>query len=183
MITLIIGPSAVGKTTIVNELLSCPESSSLLGHPIVTITTRAPRDEDENYQYATIAEFDRLLKEERFAEWANVHGNYYGTLKDYFLDTDLTKNFYKVIDYQGALKLIDEFGANRFTTVFIYPRSLSELKQRLQKRNDGNENIRLSNALHEMTQANKFDYVLINEDVNETSLNLKRILLRRSVVI
>lgn len=179
MITLIIGPSAVGKTTIVNRINECPEHSSLLGKPINTITTRPPRDEDEHYEYVSIDEFKRLIEEDRLAEWANVHDNFYGTHSKYFSDT--SDNYYKVIDYQGALQLMQEYGEQLFTTIFIYPKSLEELRYRLNLRSDGNEEKRFSNALKEMSHANLFNYIIINDDLDE-SISKVKIILSRSII-
>ncbi|MFN7683808.1 MAG: guanylate kinase [Oligoflexia bacterium] len=168
-------PSGAGKTTLCARLLEDFQELRLS----ISTTTRAPRGQEkhgEAYFFASEQEFKSGISEGRFAEWALVHGNYYGTsrktLEDFF------REGFSVlldIDVQGSASLKKTFGA-RCDTIFISPPSMAVLEQRLRARGtDSEESIlrRMRNAELEMSRASEFDHVLINDDLEGTSLKLK----------
>ena len=159
-------PSGAGKTTLRRAVLN--QISDLLYS--VSYTTREPREGEQNgddYYFITKNEFEEGIAEDRWAEWADVHGNYYGT-SAVFLNRKLTagKDVLLDIDVQGAGKLIKRYPDS--ITIFIMPPSFALLKQRLQSRaTDSNATIRLrlKNAKAEMAQKKKYRHVIINDQL------------------
>ncbi|MCL2161329.1 MAG: guanylate kinase [Betaproteobacteria bacterium] len=156
-------PSGAGKTTLVHELLRRDANLRLS----VSYTTRAPREGEKDgreYHFIETGRFLEMRDTGGFVEWAEVHGNYYGTSRDW-----LTEQFGKgldtllEIDWQGARQVREAFPES--VGVFVLPPSLSELENRLRKRGtDSEETIarRLQAALGEMRHVQEFAYVIIN---------------------
>lgn len=179
-------PSGAGKTTLCRKLLENFPSLILS----ISSTTRAPRGTEKNgieYFFLTREKFEKEIQRNRFAEWAQVHGNFYGTSKDVIEKAFQTGNSVLLdIDVQGAEQLKKNYPDSCFQ-VFIAPPSLQELEFRLRARNtDSEETIqkRLQNAKAEMEQSHKFDVVIINDSFDrayeelqtlfETELHLSR---------
>ena len=177
-ILLVSGPSGSGKSTLLNRLLK--EEKNL--YFSISSTTRKIREGEKdgvNYHYISEDEFKKGIEEDSFLEWAHVHNNYYGTsLKPVLKALDEGKIAIFDIDVQGfhiARKKIGEI----ITSVFVTTPSKSELKRRLEGRGtDSAETIcnRLSNAIREMEHISEYDYVLINDDIEESYRNLQAIL-------
>ncbi|RUM32270.1 MAG: guanylate kinase [Aquifex sp.] len=171
-------PSGTGKTTVAQKLLS--EVSDL--KRIVTYTTRSPRPYEQNgvdYVFVSVEEFEKKIEEGFFLEYANVYGNYYGTPKK---DIEETINLEKkdallVIDVQGAFKVKKVFP--EAVTIFLLPPSFEELKRRIEGRGyvDSNVNRRLETAKGEVPCARFFDYIVINDYLNEAVEKVKSIIL------
>lgn len=165
LILILSAPSGAGKTSLCRELFkSFPDMKES-----VSYTTRAPREgeiEGEAYHFVSHDEFERMVAEDSFAEWATVHGNMYGTA----LRTleEARKNGIDLvldIDCQGALKLKEQFDGGVY--VFIMPPSLEELRRRLEGRSSDSQEVierRISRAADEIRESRWYDYIIINDD-------------------
>lgn len=168
-------PSGAGKTTLCQRLLrDFPEL--VLS---ISSTTRAPRGQEKDgreYFFLKREEFQSRIDQGRFAEWASVHGNFYGTSKD-VIETAFQagKSVLLDIDVQGAASLRQAFPECCFT-VFVSPPDLATLEQRLRARGtDSEESIqrRVSNARDEMKHAALFDVVVMNDDLDRAYSEVK----------
>jgi guanylate kinase len=168
-------PSGAGKSTIARNLLENDPMFTL--SVSVTTRTRRPSEIDGvHYQFVTIREFQRLRDSDALAEWAEVHGNYYGTPRD-AVERALAsgRDMLFDIDWQGAAQLRDKMRGD-LVEVFILPPSMKELHARLKRRaEDSAETIsrRLRNARDEIAKWRDYDYVIINDDL-DTSYNAVR---------
>ena len=165
---VISGPSGCGKGTICSELLKNNPDLFLN----ISMTTREPREgevDKKDYHFISKEEFEKRIKEDKFLEYATVHyGNYYGTPKDE-VEKKLAKGIDVIleIDIQGALKVNNSMPEGIF--IFIMPPSMRELKRRLIKRNtETKEQIidRFKKAYQEINEVNKYNYIVINDDIN-----------------
>lgn len=164
---IVSSPSGAGKTTIVDAVLK--RDKSVLR--VVTATTRAPRKgekDGKDYHFLTIKQFEQAIKKGQMLEWAQVHTHYYGIPKK-SVDTLLKKGICPilVIDVQGARTVKSEYP--QAATVFIVPPSLKELKKRILGRNDNTQDIeiRLETAKKEMQELDRYDYALLNDDLEK----------------
>ena len=161
-------PSGAGKSTIARNLLESDDEFSLS----VSVTTR-PRRSSEidgvHYRFLSDIDFQRLRDTDALLEWAEVHGNHYGTPREPAERSMAEgRDMLFDIDWQGALQLQEKMPAD-VVSVFILPPSLSELKSRLQRRaEDAADAIRtrLANARAEMEHWRDYDYVVINDDLD-----------------
>lgn len=158
---VITGPSAVGKTSLAKEIFRKYKNFS----PSVTYTTRPERKgttEDKIMYYVSEAKFKKMIKADRFIEWALVYQNYYGTSKNALLRRLAKKNVLINIDVQGALQIIKIFP--EATSIFILPDNLQFLASRLTQRGTPLKvkKIRLATAAKEIKQAKKFTYQVKN---------------------
>lgn len=163
------GPSGVGKSTLCSRLRQdFPE----LGLS-VSYTTRAPRAGEADgvhYHFVSRERFDQMVEEGAFVEWAEVHGNRYGTSWDEVrqrLDNGLSVLF--DIDWQGAVNLRKAFSET--VTVMVLPPSIDELERRLRGRGTDEETVilhRLANALGEIQQTPAFEFAIVNEGLDES---------------
>ena len=164
---IVSSPSGAGKTTIVDAVLKKNKTVSR----VVTATTRAPRKGEKNgkdYHFWTIKQFEQAIKKNQMLEWAQVHTHYYGIPKKSVNDL-LKKGICPilVIDVQGARTVKAQYP--KAVMVFIVPPSLRELKKRILGRNDNTQDIeiRLETAKKEMKEIDKYDYALLNDDLQE----------------
>lgn len=178
---VISAPSGAGKTTLCQKLLQDFPELALS----ISSTTRAPRGTEQHgkeYYFLTKAEFEAQIAAGRFAEWALVHGNYYGTSKDTIERTFATgKSVLLDIDVQGAASLRKAF-PERCHTLFIAPPSLATLESRLRARKtDSEETIqkRVRNAQNEMGRMPEFHEVVINDQLDAAYAELQAIVARR----
>ena len=175
---IISGPSGAGKGTLVKMLIE--EFPNIQFS--ISYTTRKPREgeiDGIDYVFISKEEFKKLIEKDMFAEWANVHGNYYGTPRKE-IEEKLNKGFDVVfdIDVQGAKNLKQNLRQGVF--VFILPPSIEELKRRLIKRGSDDPKtieIRLKNAQKEMESIDEFEYVILNDDLNKAYDKLRCIYL------
>ncbi len=172
------GPSGAGKGTIHNELLRTEENLTYS----VSMTTRSPREgEKEGVDYFFVSEeqFKKEIKNKSFLEYALVHGNYYGTPKKSVLDSlDKGLDVILELDIQGALKIKENYPDGIF--IFIMPPSMRELKNRLVKRGtETKEKIieRFKNAYKEINELSKYNYVVINDEVDKAVEKVRAIML------
>lgn len=174
---VVAAPSGAGKSSLVKAL----RSFDARVYPSVSHTTRAPRGQEKHgreYYFASDAEFDAMVANDAFVEWANVHGKRYGTSKKGIQDR-LSKgeDVLLEIDYQGALQVRNAFP--QAVLIFILPPSWEELRSRLENRGEDAPEVielRMKNAEEEMAQVGKFDFVIINELFESALFDLKAII-------
>ncbi len=170
-------PSGAGKSSLVRAL----REFDARVYPSVSHTTRAPRGQEKHgreYYFVSDAEFDAMVANSGFVEWANVHSRRYGTAKRSLEEriqsgTDVLLE----IDYQGALQVKQAFP--NAVLIFILPPSWDELRARLENRGEDAPEViemRLRNAEEEMAQVAKFDFVIINELFESALFDLKAII-------
>ena len=173
---VVAAPSGAGKSSLVKALLE------LDSHLAVSVshTTRAPRGQERNgreYWFVEEPEFRAMVDRGEFFEWAQVHGNLYGTSRR-AIEARLAggEDVVLEIDWQGALQIKQLF--EHAVLIFILPPSWDELRQRLLRRGeDGPEVIerRMANAREEVAQARHFDYVIINALFETALFDLKTV--------
>lgn len=172
------GPSGVGKSTVISELLS--ERSDI--HFSVSFTTRSPRVGEENgvnYNFVERAEFERMIAAGELLEHAEYVGNYYGTSLKVIRDKlDQGVDVLLDIEVQGAAKVREK--CPEAVLIFIIPPSFEELSRRLHGRNtDGEEviNGRLQKAREEYKEIKNYDYLVVNDKVPDAAAEIMAILL------
>ncbi|OCL28145.1 guanylate kinase [Orenia metallireducens] len=172
------GPSAVGKGTVLRALLEEYDDVCYS----VSATTREPRKGEVNgvhYFFMSQDKFKESIENNEFIEWAKVHNNYYGTPRNYVEDTLKSgKDVILEIDIQGARQVADSFSEGVF--VFLAPPSMEELKSRIYKRGTETEDViqtRMSNATKELEEIDRYDYLIINDEVENAVNKLKSIII------
>ena len=170
------GPSGAGKSTV------CKLVRERLGINLsISATSRKPRNGEQegvDYFFITAEEFERKIKNDDFLEYANVHGNYYGTLKE-VVESNLNKglNVILEIDVQGAL--IAKEKKKDAVLVFFRTKDMETLEKRLRDRKTDTEEViqtRLKNALKELEYEKKYDYTIINDDIEMSCQELINII-------
>jgi len=163
-------PSGAGKTSISRAILRQDDNIQLS----VSVTTRPKRANEVDgvdYHFKTVDEFNQMREAGMLLEWAEVHGNFYATPKaqiDELLEAGQDVLF--DIDYQGAIQLY-ETCSDDIVGIFVLPPSIKELKHRLERRADDNEDVinrRLKTARQELREWNKYDYVIVNNDLEKS---------------
>lgn len=170
-------PSGAGKSTLARILLEQDQALSLS----VSVTTRPKRPSEidgVHYHFISVREFQRLRDSDALLEWAEVHGNFYGTPRD-AAETALNegRDMLFDIDVQGALQLREKVPAD-VVLIFILPPSFMELKNRLHRRAEDSEAViekRLANSAAEMAHWQDYDYVVINQDLQSAYGDVKSI--------
>ncbi len=162
------GPSGAGKSTLIRTIMEHEENLYFS----ISTTTRPMREgevEGKDYFFVSREEFEKEIEAGEFLEWANVHGNYYGTsIKPIKKALDEGKLVLFDIDVQGFMSIKKSPFAKILTSVFVTTPSMSELEKRLVARgSDTPQTIqkRLKNALQEITYMPYYDYILINSDL------------------
>ncbi len=175
---IITAPSGAGKSTLIKRLRAEFPRAGFS----VSCTTRAPRAgevDGVDYVFLDQAEFQARIARNHFAEWAQVHGNYYGTPRQGVLDKLARgEDVLFDIDVQGAKLLRANLGLGR--TLFILPPSREELERRLSGRGtDSAETIarRMANAATEIAQAGWFDHLIVNDDLDRAYDRLRAVYL------
>ncbi|MGE5952768.1 MAG: guanylate kinase [Qipengyuania vulgaris] len=171
-------PSGAGKTTISRMLLDADPSIKLS----VSVTTRPPRPGEKDgvhYYFVDDAEFDRMVEEDDFYEWAHVFGYRYGTPKGAIRNgLKEGQDFLFDIDWQGTQQLKQKDDQD-VVTVFILPPSLAELRQRLESRAQDTAEVidsRMERARGEISHWAEYDYVVINDDVQACFAKVREVL-------
>ncbi|MEN3373886.1 guanylate kinase [Dechloromonas sp. ZS-1] len=170
---VVAAPSGAGKTTLVRLLLERQADIQLS----ISNTTRSPRPGEQNgreYHFTTVDDFRGMISRGEFLEWAEVHGNFYGTSKKWIADRLAEgRDVLLEIDWQGAQQVRKLFP--EAIGIFILPPSMAELERRLTGRGtDAAEVIarRLAAAQAEMRHVGEFDYVIINNQLEEALADL-----------
>lgn len=176
ILAIISGFSGAGKGTVVNRLLE-KENYAVS----ISATTRKPRTgevDGQNYFFKTKDEFEKMIANDQLIEYAEYVGNYYGTPKDYvFKKLDEGFDVILEIEMQGALKVKEKFPETAL--IFITPPSADELKKRLVGRGtETAEQIekRMSRAVDECPYMNQYDYIVVNDDLDECVDEIHRLL-------
>ena len=170
---VVAAPSGAGKTTLVRLLLERQADIQLS----ISNTTRSPRPGEQNgreYHFTTVDDFRGMISRGEFLEWAEVHGNFYGTSRKWIADRLAEGHDVLLeIDWQGAQQVRKLFP--EAIGIFILPPSMAELERRLTGRGtDAAEVIarRLAAAQAEMRHVGEFDYVIINNQLEEALADL-----------
>lgn len=169
LVYIISAPSGSGKSTLVNELL---KSVSDLEFSI-SYTTRSPRGSETNgrqYYFVSRVEFEKMIRDGEFLEHAEVFGNYYGTARRFLHDAEQNRRDLLLdIDVQGAAQIQKKLpGA---TSIFILPPNRKTLEERLRKRSEDCEEViqrRLITATREIENYNRYNYILVNDHLEES---------------
>lgn len=179
LMLILSSPSGAGKTSLTRMLLQKPELDLTLSISVTTRPRRSSEVEGIHYQFISRKHFEQLRDEGELLEWAEVHGNYYGTPREPVERTLAQgRDVLFDIDYQGTQQVKAKAGED-VVTIFILPPSMRELKARLERRaEDTGEAIaaRLANAANEIRRWTLYDYVLINDDLQKTFEDLMAIL-------
>jgi len=169
-------PSGTGKSSLVKALLELDSRLQVS----VSHTTRIPRGQEQHgreYWFTTQEEFHAMVGRGDFFEWAEVHGNHYGTSRQAIEDRIKGgEDVVLEIDWQGARQVRERAPASR--SIFILPPSWEELRSRLDNRGEDSPEVielRLKNAAEEMAHAPEFDYVIINELFERALFDLKAV--------
>ena len=176
MLIVLSSPSGGGKSSICRALL---EADPNLEYSVST-TSRPPRGEEmdgRDYYFVSEEEFFRLIEQDLFYEWAKVHNNYYGTRRD-IVDEKLERGKDIVLDLDVVGGLNIKKMNDKAVLIFILPPSMSVLEERLRRRNTDKEEqigVRLRNARKELNFAQKYDYVVVNDDLQQTIAIIRRI--------
>ena len=175
---IISGPSGSGKTTLANHALNSFDNLKFS----VSYTTRKKRQNENNgvhYVFISKMDFEKMKEDGLFAEWAEVHGNYYGTLIKSINDSvDNGTDILLDIDVQGANQLKGKFSEAVF--IFVIPPSIKLLENRLKKRNsDKKEDItlRMNVVKLEIKQSKEYDYIIINDDINFAKKKIESVII------
>lgn len=175
---IVSSPSGAGKTTLTRNLLEQEENVSLS----ISVTTRARRPSEidgVHYHFISKRQFEIMRDSDDLLEWAEVHGNFYGTPREP-VEKALAEGHDVLfdIDWQGTLQLYQKMRAD-IVSVFVLPPSATELKARLERRAEDSQEIiarRLRNAAEEIPHWTEYDYVLVNRDLDKSFARLRSIL-------
>jgi len=181
-LVIISAPSGCGKTTLIKSLL---ENDTLLKLSI-SFTTRSPRPNEvdgQDYFFVDEKRFKSMISEGEFLEWAQVHGNYYGTSARQ-IDRFFNQGYDVIldIDVQGRSKIIAgaQISQDQIVSIFILPPSFTELERRLMNRStesDAAIALRLGAALEEMKGAFVYDYLVFNDRISRALNELRSIVI------
>ncbi len=165
LLFVVSGPSGTGKGTICKSLV---ENTNIALS--VSMTTRPPRADEidgKNYYFVSEEEFIKVVEDDGFLEYALVYGHYYGTPKQaVFNMLDKGRDVVLEIDIQGALKIKEVWPKGVF--IFILPPSMTELRKRITGRGSESQcdiDIRIGEALNEVSYIDKYDYCVVNDKV------------------
>jgi len=183
LVLIVSSPSGAGKTTICKKLIQDIENLSLS----VSVTTRLKRQNEvdgKDYFFKSDEEFDKMVKEEKFLEHARVFGYSYGTLKSE-INSKITNGINVIvdIDWQGT-RQIEEHIPDDIVKIFILPPSIKELEKRLGARATETQDSfkkRMSEARKEISHYIEYDFIIINDDVQESVNKIKLILNSESI--
>ena len=168
MMFVLSSPSGAGKTTLTKKIAENNKNFTIS----ISYTTRKPRPNEINgrdYKFVSVQEFNTLVKENNFFEYANIFGNYYGTLKKPVLELlSLGRDVLFDIDWQGTQQL-KRIKSLSLVTFFILPPNIQALKKRLLNRHKGQEELiekRMNKFNEETSHWNEYNYVFVNDDLD-----------------
>jgi guanylate kinase len=175
---IVSAPSGAGKSSLISALLKDDPSDMQVS---VSHTTRAPRSgevDGQHYHFVSIEQFNVLITDNAFFEWAEVFGNFYGTSRR-VIENTLAKGIdvFLDIDWQGAQQVKKIHPAA--IGVFILPPSKAELERRLTGRGQDSSDViasRMAQAVSEMSHYNEYDFVIVNDDFDQALTDLKTII-------
>jgi len=183
LVLIISSPSGAGKTTICKKLIEEVNNLNLS----VSVTTRLKRSDEvdgKDYFFRSAKEFDDMVTQEKFLEHAKVFGHSYGTLKSE-IDTKIINGINVIvdIDWQGT-RQIEQHIPDDIVKIFILPPSIKELEKRLGTRATESQDSfkkRMSEARKEISHYSEYDFIIINEDIQESVNKIKTILYSESL--
>jgi len=183
LVLIISSPSGAGKTTICKKLIEEVNNLNLS----VSVTTRLKRSDEvdgKDYFFRSDKEFDDMVTQEKFLEHAKVFGHSYGTLKSE-IDTKIINGINVIvdIDWQGT-RQIEQHIPDDIVKIFILPPSIKELEKRLGARATESQDSfkkRMSEARKEISHYSEYDFIIINEDIQESVNKIKTILYSESL--
>ncbi|MFD1806389.1 guanylate kinase [Pasteurella oralis] len=173
-------PSGAGKSSLISALLQQQQNNKMMVS--ISHTTRQPRPGESHgvhYYFVSVEEFESLIKQDLFLEYANVFGgNYYGTSLP-AIEENLAQGIdvFLDIDWQGAQQICQKVPSVK--SIFILPPSLTELEQRLIGRGQDSQEViatRMSKAIEEISHYNEYDYVIVNDVFEQALADLQAIL-------
>jgi guanylate kinase len=177
LMLVISSPSGAGKSTIARNILEADPSMRLS----VSVTTRQRRPseiEGVHYHFVSPKEFERLRSSDSLLEWAEVHGNFYGTPREPAENAMAAgQDMLFDIDWQGAQQLQEKMPAD-VVSIFILPPTMTELQARLNRRAEDSPEViatRLANARAEIAHWREYDYVVVNDDLNRAFASVRAI--------
>ena len=178
LVFIISAPSGSGKSTLVNELVKLVTGLEFS----ISYTTRSPRGSEQNgrqYFFITRAEFDKMVRENEFLEYAEVHDNCYGTAKRFMHDAERNgRDLLLDIDVQGAAQIQNKLP--EAISIFILPPNRKVLEERLRKRSEDSERViqgRLEAATREIENYDRYNYILVNDRLEDSINRLEAIVL------
>jgi len=178
IVYIISAPSGSGKSTLVNELLKLVPGLDFS----ISYTTRAPRGSEQNgkqYHFVPREEFEQMIFEDEFLEHANVFGNYYGTARRFLREAEQNGHDLLLdIDVQGAAQL--KLRLPDAVSIFVLPPDRKTLEWRLRKRSEDSAEViqrRLATASAEIENYDKYNYILVNDKLEESSEALRAIVM------
>jgi guanylate kinase len=167
-------PSGAGKSTISRNLLETDPSLEIS----VSVTTRQRRPSEiagKHYHFITTAQFERMRAADELLEWAEVHGNFYGTPREPVEQAmSQGRDMLFDIDWQGARQLQEKMKAD-VVSIFVLPPTMTELQSRLHRRAEDSEEVirtRLLNSRAEIEHWREYDYAIVNDDLDEAFRNV-----------
>jgi len=176
LVYIISAPSGSGKSTLVTELLKLVPDLDFS----ISYTTRPPRGSEENgkqYFFVSRDEFERMIYADEFLEYAEVFGNYYGTAWEVLRNAELkARDVLLDIDVQGAKQIKQRLP--EAVSIFVLPPNRKTLEWRLRHRSEDKEDViqrRLVTASREIENYDKYNYILINDDLQESTESLEAI--------
>jgi guanylate kinase len=176
LVYIISAPSGSGKSTLVNELLKKVSNLEFS----ISYTTRAPRGSESNgrqYYFVSRSEFEKMIRAGEFLEHAEVFGNYYGTARRFLQDAEQNgRDLLLDIDVQGAAQIQQKLPDA--TSIFILPPNRRILEERLRKRSEDREEViqrRLVTATHEILNYDRYNYILVNDQLEDSIKALRAI--------
>lgn len=178
LVYIISAPSGSGKSTLANEILKLVPNLVFS----ISYTTRALRGSEQNgkqYHFVTMEEFERMARDGEFLEHANVHGNCYGTSRRFLREAGASgQDLFLDIDVQGAAQI--KKNLTDAISIFVLPPDRQTLEWRLRNRSENREDEiqrRLQDARREIEEYDKYDYVLINDQLVKSIQRLEAIVL------
>ena len=170
-------PSGAGKSSIARNMLA--DDNLELSVSVTTRGRRGSEIDGEHYHFISVPQFERLRQTNALLEYAEVHGNFYGTPREEVEKAmSAGRDMLFDIDYQGGQQLMEKARAD-VVSVFILPPSMEELKSRLHRRAEDTEEVinqRLENARVEIPHWREYDYVVINQDLQVAHQEVRAIL-------
>ena len=178
VVYIISAPSGSGKSTLVNELLKKVSNLEFS----ISYSTRAPRGSEINgrqYYFISRPEFETMIRDGDFLEYAEVFGNYYGTARRFLREAEQKgRDLLLDIDVQGAAQIQQKLPGS--CSIFILPPDRKTLEERLRKRSEDTDEVmerRLDTATREIENYERYDYILVNDQL-EDSIKLLRAIVR-----
>src|ERR1700739_3806853 len=178
LVYIISAPSGSGKSTLVNELLKSVTDLEFS----ISYTTRAPRGSETNgrqYYFVSRPEFEQMIRDDQFLEYAEVFGNYYGTARRFLREAEQNgRDLLLDIDVQGAAQIQRQLP--NATSIFILPPNRKVLEERLRKRSEDSGEViqsRLVAARREIHKYDRYNFILINDHL-EDSIDLLQAIVR-----